>query len=45
MMAQISPKEGVYTISLVPTMKLPPIHVAAEKRNTFRTNAYIGKQD
>ena len=32
--AQVSPIDGVYTISAVPTMKPPPTHVAAGRINT-----------
>lgn len=31
MLAQVSPMEGVYTISTVPTMLPPPIHVATDR--------------
>lgn len=32
--AQVSPMEGLYTASAVPTMKPPPTHVAETHRHT-----------
>ncbi len=44
---QVSPIEGVYTISAVPIMNPPPTHVAAGWINTekiFNESSYLGKK-